>query len=42
MAAHIDEIALKQKAGVRGMQRIDLRMLRAVQKIDVVSLNGLI
>ena len=41
MAAHVDRYALKEVAGVRGVKRIDLRMLGSVKVIQIVALNGL-
>ena len=42
MSTHVDHLAEKQVARVRGMQRIYLSMLRAIEIVDVVALNGLI
>ena len=42
MAAHFHHIAEKNVTRVIGMQRLDLRMLRAIQIIDIVALNRLV
>lgn len=42
MPAHIHCPAQENIAGVRRMQRIDLRVLRAIEIVDVVALDGLI
>ncbi len=42
MAAHIHQVALKDVAGIGGMQWIDQCVLRAEQIIGVVPLYGLI
>ena len=41
MPAHVDQIALENILGVRRMQRIDLRVLGAVEIIRIVALNRL-
>src|SRR5581483_5278042 len=42
MSAHIHHVAQKHVAGVERMQRIDLGVLRAVEIVDVVALDGLV
>ena len=42
MPAHVHQVALKKILRMRRMQRLDLRVLRAVQVIGVVPLNRLI
>ena len=42
MAAHFHHLAKENVAGVQRMERIDLRMLSAVEIVDIVALNGLI
>ena len=42
MAAHIDQVALKDVARVIRMQRIDLRVFGAVEIVRIVALNGLV
>ena len=41
MPAHIGQLASEDVAGVLGMQRIDLRVLRAIKIVKIVALNGL-
>ena len=42
MSSHIDHLPQKRIADMVWMQRIDLRVFRAVQVIYVVTLNGLV
>jgi len=42
MPAHVHHLTKKEIACVRGMQRIDLRVLRPVQIVDVVALDRLV
>jgi hypothetical protein len=42
VAAHLDQVAVEQIFRVVGMQRLDLRVLCAVQIIEVVALNRLV
>jgi hypothetical protein len=41
LAAHINQVAEEQIAGVSGMEGIDLGMLGAVEVVEIVALNGL-
>ena len=42
VALHRHDLTQEDIAGVVGMQRINLRMLRSRQVINVVALNGLV
>jgi len=42
MAAHIHHLALENVAGVQRMQRVNLRVLGAIEIVDIVALDGLI
>ena len=42
MTAHIHHLAQENIAGVQGMQRIYLRVLCAVEIVDIVALDGLV
>ena len=42
MSPHVHDSAHERVARMRGMQWIDLRVLRSIDIVDVVTLNGLI
>src|SRR5579863_4000450 len=41
LAAHVHHVAAEDIVSVIGMQRVDLRVLRAVEIVKIVALNGL-